>query len=286
VKEPPVSRLPSIERPVVSAELKREFRHGFYRDRAAPWIENVGYQTDAAAPDIPRYLEALGRGEREFAYPGHDGAAFRALERLVGDHGLRIGADVGCASGCFPAMQLHLGIERCTVFEVRSLELADPRLEVRIQDLTVDPPDGPEFDLITCLSTVEHVGLGRYGDPLDPWGDLKLARAIRTLVKPTGFVLMSFPVGTGCVVFNRHRVYSPLRRSLLFAGFEVVEARSDLSPLGRIRYETLRLRRGRVGCFHQPVYVLRPAAQPSSSLPRGSDRVASTPASPTFSTTR
>ena len=33
-------------------------------------------------------------------------------------------------------------------------------------------PDGLLFDLIVTYSSLEHSGLGRYGDSLNPWADL------------------------------------------------------------------------------------------------------------------
>ncbi|KAJ1487113.1 hypothetical protein T484DRAFT_1787720 [Baffinella frigidus] len=36
----------------------------------------------------------------------------------------------------------------------------------------------PSFDAVVSFSSVEHTGLGRYGDALNPWGDLQtIARA-------------------------------------------------------------------------------------------------------------
>jgi hypothetical protein len=81
-----------------------------------------------------------------------------------------------------------------------------------MQDLASAENVQPEFDLITCLSTIEHVGLGRYGDPLDPWGDLKLAENVRRLLRPGGVLLLSFPQGRGCVVFNKHQDGDGARR--------------------------------------------------------------------------
>lgn len=256
----------------LSDALKAEFRKGFYRDRPAHWLEKIGSQTAAAAPDVGGHLAAIRNGRTDFAYPGHDAAVLRLLQALVAEQSLRRGADVGCATGAFPAMQLASGIERCTVFEVRPTPELHPQVEVRIQDLTRDADLAPEFDLVTCLSTIEHVGLGRYGDPLDPWGDVALARGLRRIVRPGGFVVLSFPVGAGCVVFNQHRIYSPLRREALFEGFELLRSASDLTPRRRLGYEAVRWLRGRVGLFHQPIYLLRPRPTGSDSgRPRASD---------------
>jgi 2-polyprenyl-3-methyl-5-hydroxy-6-metoxy-1,4-benzoquinol methylase len=132
-----------------------------------------------------------------------------------------------------------------------------PQIEVRIQDLSNEANIKPEFDLVTCLSTIEHVGLGRYGDRLDPWGDIKLAHNIRKLTRPGGIVLMSFPVGTGCVVYNTHRIYSAYRRALLFEGYTVLGVYRGQSLYRRARHALGNVIRGPLGRFTQPIYVLR-----------------------------
>lgn len=42
----------------------------------------------------------------------------------------------------------------------------------------------PQVDFAASYSSWEHDGLGRYGDPLDPWGDLKAMQRASCYVKP------------------------------------------------------------------------------------------------------
>jgi SAM-dependent methyltransferase len=58
------------------------------------------------------------------------------------------------------------------------------------------------------MHVVEHVGLGRYGDPLDPEGDLKAMRELTRVLAPGGTLLFVVPVGRPKIVFNAHRIYS------------------------------------------------------------------------------
>ncbi|CAJ0942540.1 unnamed protein product, partial [Mesorhabditis belari] len=53
------------------------------------------------------------------------------------------------------------------------------------------------FDFIISFSSLEHSGLGRYGDPLDPWGDLREMAKVRCLLKDNGVIILGFPVGEG-----------------------------------------------------------------------------------------
>lgn len=245
--------------------VKKQFREGFYPSREAGWIEYVVDETGDVHADIAGCLAALRSGQRDFAYPRHDEQVFTLLHRLVPARGLKRGADIGCATGCFPAMQLSAGIEQCTVFEVRPTEVNDSRVEVRIQDLTYAEDVEPEFDLVTCLSTIEHIGLGRYGDPIDPWGDLKLAANLRRLVRPGGLLLLSFPVGRGAVVYNMHRIYSPQRRAALFGDLRLLERATGRSRLGHIRHK-VEVAVGKTAAFSQPVYVLeKPGGRAASN---------------------
>jgi len=45
------------------------------------------------------------------------------------------------------------------------------------------------------MNVVEHVGLGRYGEPLDPEGDIKAMRELRRVLAPGGSLLFVVPVG-------------------------------------------------------------------------------------------
>jgi hypothetical protein len=77
------------------------------------------------------------------------------------------------------------------------------------------------FDAALAISTFEHSGLGRYGDPLDPDGDLKAMWTMRHVLKRDGLLFLSVPIGRDKVVFNCHRIYGRLRLPLLLDGWIV-----------------------------------------------------------------
>lgn len=64
-------------------------------------------------------------------------------------------------------------------------------------------------DSLSCLHTIEHFGLGRYGDPLDPDGYLKGLKQLKRMVKPGGRIYLSTPIGPQRIEFNAHRIFSP-----------------------------------------------------------------------------
>jgi SAM-dependent methyltransferase len=76
---------------------------------------------------------------------------------------------------------------------------------------------------LSCMHVIEHIGLGRYGDPLDPDGDLKAIRELVRVLAPGGDLLVATPVGRPRVEFNAHRVYDHEAFARYFAPLELVE---------------------------------------------------------------
>ena len=62
---------------------------------------------------------------------------------------------------------------------------------------------------LSCLHVIEHIGLGRYGDPMDPNGWLKGLAELQRVLAPGGQLLMGTPCGRSRVVFHAHRVFDP-----------------------------------------------------------------------------
>jgi hypothetical protein len=79
------------------------------------------------------------------------------------------------------------------------------------------------FDAIVTYSSIEHSGLGRYGDPLDPFGDIKTMKVIHNNLKKDGILVWGAPVGKDALSWNAHRVYGELRLPLLFENFQELE---------------------------------------------------------------
>jgi hypothetical protein len=63
-------------------------------------------------------------------------------------------------------------------------------------------------DSLSCLHTIEHFGLGRYADPVDPAGHLRGLDQLKRMVKKSGRLYLSTPIGPERVEFNAHRVFS------------------------------------------------------------------------------
>lgn len=90
-------------------------------------------------------------------------------------------------------------------------------------DILKLPHPKDHFDLVINCSTVEHVGLaGRYGVTEDqPDGDLEAMARLRELIKPSGVMLLTIPVGKDAVFAPLTRVYGSQRLPKLLAGYLV-----------------------------------------------------------------
>lgn len=76
-------------------------------------------------------------------------------------------------------------------------------------DLMVDQAL-PKTDSLSCLHAIEHFGLGRYGDRLDPNGHIVGIQNMIRMLEENGTFYISFPISQNPrVVFNAHRVLHP-----------------------------------------------------------------------------
>ena len=65
-------------------------------------------------------------------------------------------------------------------------------------------------DSLSCLHAIEHFGLGRYGDPIDPNGYLRGIRNLCKLLQEGGNLYLATPIGRQRVEFNANWVFDPL----------------------------------------------------------------------------
>lgn len=79
------------------------------------------------------------------------------------------------------------------------------------------------IDFAFSFSSIEHDGLGRYGDPLNPFSDLETVARIRCLLKPGGILFLGVPFAPDTIVYNAHRVYGKYRIALLLLGWDLID---------------------------------------------------------------
>jgi len=93
-----------------------------------------------------------------------------------------------------------------------------------VQTMTVDQlaKSNLKFDSVLSFSSIEHDGLGRYGDPINPDADLERMKAILSMMSEDAFMFLGVPIGKDTLVWNAHRIYGRQRFPLLTTGWTAV----------------------------------------------------------------
>lgn len=76
---------------------------------------------------------------------------------------------------------------------------------------------------LSCLHVAEHIGLGRYGDKLDPEGTRKVCGELSRVLAVNGNLYFSVPIGKQKTYFNTHRVHSPRTIIEYFKDLKLIE---------------------------------------------------------------
>jgi SAM-dependent methyltransferase len=97
---------------------------------------------------------------------------------------------------------------KTTFYDFRPANLHLSDLKCECADLTALPLQTASIASASCMHVIEHIGLGRYGDPIDACGDLRAIAELKRVVGPGGRLYMVAPTGRPSVAFNAHRVYA------------------------------------------------------------------------------
>ena len=85
------------------------------------------------------------------------------------------------------------------------------------------PYEDDSVQSLSCLHVAEHIGLGRYGDELDPSGSKKGCRELSRVLAKEGNLYFAMPVGKPRLCFNGHRIHSPRQVLDFFKDLKLVE---------------------------------------------------------------
>jgi hypothetical protein len=199
--------------------------------------------------EIDAFIERADR--REWYYYGQtDGWLYEALDSfpIRGLDVLMVGSNVPW----YESICVAFGAKECTTLEYNKLHYDHPRCT----SVTVAEWESSEywssrkFDAVFSISSFEHDGLGRYGDPINPNGDLEAMTKVQSYLKPDGLLFLVVPVGRDALIWNSNRIYGSWRLPLLLQGWQL------LSMHG---FETADLQRATLG-EHQPVFVATTAS--------------------------
>lgn len=109
-------------------------------------------------------------------------------------------------------------------YDYRPAKLNLSNLDSREGNLMSLPFQDNTVESISCMHTIEHIGLGRYGDPIDPLGDVKAIKELIRVTAPGGSLLFVTPLGSKPKIeFNAHRIYTYTQILEYFKDLTLVE---------------------------------------------------------------
>lgn len=196
-----------------------------------------------------RTRRAYGSYQNNDIYPALDKYASLAIQN-------KHCAVIGSENPWIEAALLEFNASSVTTIEYATIYSSVPRL------FTITPMDFVRkqqsagsvrqvFDSIWSYSSLEHDGLARYRDPLNPYGDFQTMVKLSCILKPGGFLFLGVPLSTqDSLEFNLHRIYGPIRLPLLYRNFHVVEVLGPGLALGQRNFmvQTFVVLQNKVGC--------------------------------------
>ena len=260
----PTRRVLPIPPDLPPAALYDEFTMGgevyvtyeYYNEAVEPGGERLG--TTYTRDKIESWTGKARRRETNY-YGATDTYLYNLLSRhaeLV--RGKRV-VVMGSLEPWYEIIALEFGSSGVSTVEYSPRKAEDPRFTFYTpSDMNARIAAGTweRFDVALSISSFEHDGLGRYGDPLGGEADVATIRTVATSVlKPGGHLILALPVGGDCVVYNAHRVYGKKRLALIEKGWTRVDAEGPFgSDIDRVINE------GSCYAWHQPILLLKNAA--------------------------
>ena len=153
---------------------------------------------------------------------------------------------IGSANPWYEAVAIEFGAKSVTVVEYSDRPNIFPNVTY------IKPEEVPlykKWDACISISSYEHDGLGRYGDPINPDGDLEAMSDLKNYLVTGGILYLALPLGADKVVWNAHRIYGFWRFPLMVKDWEVLGAAGfDMKMMLKERGDD---------ATYQPVWVLR-----------------------------
>jgi SAM-dependent methyltransferase len=126
-----------------------------------------------------------------------------------------------------------------TMVDIRPVEIQLDDFHFLAGSILALPFKDASIESLSSLCVVEHVGLGRYGDKLDPWGSEKAIAELKRVLKTGGHLLVSVPVDTvSRIYFNAHRAFTRAHVLELFKDLTLMEEKYIYGSALYERYET------------------------------------------------
>lgn len=131
--------------------------------------------------------------------------------------------DLGCVQSALTGIASRLG-HKVTAVDMRDIEYNMDNVTFIKGDITKIDFGDKRFDIIMNCSMVEHVGLGgRYGSTEKNDGDIAAMRLLKSLLTPTGFMLLTIPVGQDAIFTPHHRIYGEKSLPVLLNEYSILK---------------------------------------------------------------
>jgi SAM-dependent methyltransferase len=198
--------------PLAAAHALRAYPR-YLRDRRE-------YQRLPGAPrlsrldDFPQLFDRTAATPFEPHYTFQDGWAAREVADLRPERHVDVGSRISFVIGLAAFVPV-------TFVDLRPLQVDLSGLEVVAGSILDLPFADRSVASLSCLHVAEHIGLGRYGDPLDPDGTRRAAEELARVLAPGGRLLVGLPVGAPRTEFNAHRIHDPDDVPRLFGGLRL-----------------------------------------------------------------
>ena len=150
-------------------------------------------------------------------YVYHTSWAARIIVRLKPEYHTDISSSLFFAGIASAATPIRFYDYRPAGLKLRGLDCGKA-------DVANLPFDDNSISSLSCMHVMEHIGLGRYGDPFDPSGDLKGIAELKRVLAHGGHLLFVVPIGgVAKLYYNAHRVYTLEQIKEYFEGLELKE---------------------------------------------------------------
>lgn len=240
-------------------ELPKEYKdaflmHGRYRfGRYGQHFNEMYLSNEAKTKNwtfelIEGWKQKALQGQFQGNYGQSETNALIAGMRSAGLDGARV-LVIGSENPWVEASALAVGASEVVTLEYGSINSAHPQVKTMLpSQFRQSYLDGTlgHFDAVVTYSSVEHSGLGRYGDAMLPWGDYIAVARGWCVTKPKGKLVIGVLSGSDGMEFNAHRAYGPVRYPYLVTNWKQLDRKDAVEPY----------------IFLQPVYVLEKLENP------------------------
>jgi SAM-dependent methyltransferase len=199
---------------VLEAKLYKDFQKDFEE-----FNKNVKEQEKAKKENLyPCLLDKTTDTELEPTYFYQDAWAFERIVKDKPTSHLDIGSHHKFVAHLSKVVDL-------TMVDIRPLSLPMKTIKFIKGSILELPFKDDSIESLSSLCVVEHIGLGRYGDPIDPDGSEKSFKEIERVIKKGGHFYMSVPVEKeNKIYFNAHRAFNEqYLLGKILKNFEVID---------------------------------------------------------------